>query len=123
MAKRNLTPEERRAYLALARAARRLREAQERAAQDPDAATPEKTRAKRRKGQPMQSDAPPIPRLLLRAPDAAEALGISERTLWAYTKPRGSIPAVKIGGRVLYDPRDLTAWIDRQKGGDDDQAR
>lgn len=63
----------------------------------------------------MRSEALPVPRLLLSVRDAASALAVSERSLWQYTRPRGSIPSVKIGGRVLYDPRDLTAWIDAQK--------
>ena len=60
-----------------------------------------------------EETAPPC--LAMRPRDAAKALGISERTLWQYTKPRGPIPPVRIGGRVLYDPCDLTAWIDAQK--------
>jgi predicted DNA-binding transcriptional regulator AlpA len=70
----------------------------------------------------MYEASSPVPHLLLRSRDAARALGLSERTLWAYTEPRGSIPRVKVGGRVLYDPEDLRTWIARQKGGDDDQA-
>jgi hypothetical protein len=58
-------------------------------------------------------------KLLLAAREAAAALSICEKTLWAHTRPRGSIPCVRIGSRVLYDPRDLEAWIDaRKKGGE-----
>ena len=57
-----------------------------------------------------------IPRLLLDAHDVAKALSISERTLWALTD-QGDIPCVRIGRRVLYDPRSLTAWIDGQVQG------
>jgi predicted DNA-binding transcriptional regulator AlpA len=53
--------------------------------------------------------------LLLSARDAARSLNISERTLWALTAPRGDIPPVRIGRRVLYAPSDLIAWIDTQK--------
>jgi excisionase family DNA binding protein len=53
------------------------------------------------------------PRLLSR-PETAELLGVSERTLFALTK-RGDVPAVRIGGRVLYDPRDLVGFIDSRK--------
>ena len=45
---------------------------------------------------------------------SAKALGIGVRTLARLTHA-GSLPCVRIGSRVLYDPRDLTAWIDRQK--------
>ncbi len=52
--------------------------------------------------------------LLWNARDAAKALGISDRTLWTMTK-NGTIPHVPIGHRVLYDPEDLRAWINRNK--------
>lgn len=52
--------------------------------------------------------------LLLGARDTAKALSISERLLWTYTHD-GEIPCLRVGRRVLYDPRDLRDWIDRQK--------
>lgn len=62
------------------------------------------------------SDAPAIAPLLLDAHDAAKALRIGERTLARLTAA-GLIPVVRIGRRVLYDPRDLPAWIEGQKVG------
>ena len=64
--------------------------------------------------------------LSLRPRDAARALGISERTLWGLTAPRGPIPCVRIGhGKrqtVLYPVANLQAWMSLQaeaeKGGD-----
>ena len=56
-------------------------------------------------------------RLLLPAPEAAEALSVCDKTLWSVTEPRGDLPCVRIGRRVLYDPTDLRRWIDSQKGG------
>ena len=47
-----------------------------------------------------------IPRLAFRSPEMAEALGISERTLWQLTKS-GVIPCVKLGTKnksVRYLP-------------------
>jgi len=64
--------------------------------------------------------------LALRPREAAKALGISARTLWGLTAPRGPIPCLRIGhGRrktVLYPVADLQAWLRRhaEKGGDDD---
>ena len=66
--------------------------------------------------------------LALRPCEAAKALGISPRTLWGLTAPRGPIPCLRIGhGKrrtVLYPVADLQAWLSRQteaaKGGDDD---
>jgi predicted DNA-binding transcriptional regulator AlpA len=54
----------------------------------------------------------------LRPRDAAKALGISPRTLWALTAPRGPIPCVRIGtGKrksVLYPADALRAWLAQQ---------
>jgi excisionase family DNA binding protein len=52
--------------------------------------------------------------LLIPAREAARLLSVSERTVWTLTKD-GAIPCLRIGRRVLYDPGDLRAWIDRQK--------
>jgi hypothetical protein len=59
------------------------------------------------------------PALLLSARDAARTLAISERSLWAITAPRGSLPVVKIGRSVRYHFADLQAYIEaqKQKGG------
>lgn len=45
---------------------------------------------------------------------AAQALGISERTLWGLMRS-GAIPCVPIGRSVRYDPADLRAWIAARK--------
>ena len=57
-----------------------------------------------------------IPRLLMDAHDTAKALSISERKLWELMD-KGEIPCVRIGRRVLYDPRALQRWIDGQADG------
>ena len=57
----------------------------------------------------------PIESLALRPRDAAKALGISPRTLWGLTAPRGPIPCLRIGhGKrqtVLYPVAELQAWL------------
>ncbi len=53
------------------------------------------------------------PRLLLRPSEAARALAISPRKLWAMTNC-GEIPCVRLGRAVRYRPSDLTVWIDSQ---------
>jgi len=58
-----------------------------------------------------------VGQLLLSVRDAARALAICPRTLWTLTDA-GDIRCIRLGRRVLYDPRDLTAWIDRQKVAD-----
>ena len=54
--------------------------------------------------------------LLLSADEAAQSLGISRRSLFTWTAS-GAIPVVKLGGRRLYDPRDLRQLIDKLKSG------
>ena len=60
-------------------------------------------------------------RLLIPVRDAAGFLSICEKTLWSMTVPRGTLPCVKIGRRVLYDPVDLHRWIEAQKKGGEAQ--
>ena len=68
----------------------------------------------------------PVESLALRPREAAKALGISARTLWGLTAPRGPIPCLRIGhGKrqtVLHPVADLQAWLSRQaeaaKGGE-----
>ena len=55
-------------------------------------------------------------RLLLKAPQAAYALEISLRKLWALTAS-GEIPYVRIGRSVRYPVESLREWIDAQKQG------
>ena len=59
---------------------------------------------------PGRGPAGKVPALLLGKREAAQALGISERTLWALTK-EGKVPYVRLRRRVLYDPGDLQAWV------------
>lgn len=51
---------------------------------------------------------------LLKPPEVAEALAISTRLLWSLTN-RGDIPSLRIGKTVRYEPKDIEAWIQRQK--------
>lgn len=52
--------------------------------------------------------------LLLKPAEAARQLGVSERTLWANTQPRGPIPSVRIGNCVRYSSDQLRRYIDQQ---------
>jgi excisionase family DNA binding protein len=56
----------------------------------------------------------PVEPLLLTARQAAAALTVSERTLWALTKC-GAISCIRIGRAVRYDPADLQAFIASRK--------
>ena len=53
-------------------------------------------------------------RLLWTSREAAQALSISERTLWSLTHD-GKIPCVRIGRAVRYDLADIRSWIESQK--------
>ena len=61
----------------------------------------------------MSASAASLPPRYLRTPEAARFLGLSGRTLEKHrtygTGPRYS----KLGGRVVYHPDDLQAWVDR----------
>ncbi|MGD9855476.1 MAG: helix-turn-helix domain-containing protein [Planctomycetaceae bacterium] len=52
-----------------------------------------------------------IPQLLLKPPEAARALAISERTLATLTAD-GTLPSVKLGGSRRYRIKDLEAYLD-----------
>jgi len=54
--------------------------------------------------------------LLMDLHEVARALHVSERTAWGLVKA-GDLPAVRIGRRLLFDPADLRAYIERQKTG------
>jgi len=55
-------------------------------------------------------------RMLVSVREACYLLGsISPRHLWDLTAPRGPIPAVRLGKRVLYDPADLQRFIEQAK--------
>ena len=41
--------------------------------------------------------------------------GVSARWLWSATAPRGPIPCVRLGRRVLYRPADLAAFVEAQR--------
>jgi len=51
---------------------------------------------------------------LLKPRDAAQYLGVCEKTLYNMTK-RGSLPSVREGRLVRFDIADLEQWIERRK--------
>jgi excisionase family DNA binding protein len=51
--------------------------------------------------------------LLMTPPAAAQALSISERTLWELTRV-GRIPCIRLGRLVRYDVSALRAWLSRE---------
>jgi excisionase family DNA binding protein len=69
----------------------------------------------------MTSNTPPQAALLLSEAEAARTLGISPRTLFTMRKD-GRIPFVRLGHRVLYNPRSLRAWLEAQEQGGPDAS-
>jgi excisionase family DNA binding protein len=57
-----------------------------------------------------KSTPPAVTPLALRPVDAAKALGISDRTLWTWTR-ENLVPHVRIGNVVLYPIDDLQRWL------------
>ena len=54
-----------------------------------------------------------LPPRYLRTPEAGRFLGLSARTLEKH-RTYGTGPTYrKLGGRVVYAPEDLKAWVDR----------
>ena len=51
---------------------------------------------------------------LLTIKEAADILGVSVNTIYKWTSAK-KIPYVKVGGRVMFDPDDLEAWIEARK--------
>jgi excisionase family DNA binding protein len=60
---------------------------------------------------PLAKPAPQTPCLAMRPREAAAALGISERLLWAWTHS-GEIPHVRVGKAILYPVDILRRWLD-----------
>ena len=60
---------------------------------------------------PLAKPDPSTPCLAMRPREAAAALGISERLLWAWTHS-GEIPHVRIGKAILYPVDVLRRWLD-----------
>ncbi|MBL9149402.1 MAG: helix-turn-helix domain-containing protein [Phycisphaerae bacterium] len=54
-------------------------------------------------------------RTLLTSREVAGRLGISERTVWSITAPRGPLPTIRIGRRTMYSVSDLDILVERLK--------
>jgi excisionase family DNA binding protein len=65
---------------------------------------------------------PPAP-LVVNVRQAAALLGVSERMLWSLTAPRGDLPAVRLGSRVLYRMCDLEAYLAKRAQAQQTQAQ
>ena len=48
--------------------------------------------------------------------ECAARLGISERSLHSLTKPRGTLPCVRLGTRIGYRPEAVAQWLKEREG-------
>jgi excisionase family DNA binding protein len=56
-----------------------------------------------------------IPRIALNAEDAARAIGVSKRQLFAI-KDSGELPFIEVGPQTfLFKPSDLDAWLHKKR--------
>lgn len=58
----------------------------------------------------IDPEAEPVEKIALSAKEAAQALSLGERTLWALTNS-GQVPAVRIGRKVLYPVHLLREYL------------
>ena len=63
-------------------------------------------------------DVAPVPRIALRAPEAAAALGVSEATLRTWTS-KGIVPSRLIRGTRLYSVDGLRQWVAEHDDGEE----
>lgn len=52
--------------------------------------------------------------LLWNVKQASEAMGIPIYTLYGWVS-RKKVPYVKVNGKLMFDPKDIRAWLDGQK--------
>jgi excisionase family DNA binding protein len=55
----------------------------------------------------------PIERMLLRAGEAAEMLGVGRSTIYELAN-RGLIPTIRVGQALRFPRQQLVQWIDKQ---------
>ena len=60
----------------------------------------------------MSNAVAPAVTKLLTIREVADQTGLCEKSVWNSTAPRGALPCVKLGARVMYRPDDVAAWID-----------
>ncbi|MCA9274594.1 MAG: helix-turn-helix domain-containing protein [Phycisphaerales bacterium] len=65
--------------------------------------------------QSKRTDSIAFSQLALRPREAAKALGIGERKLWALTNS-GELPHARIGRAVVYPVRELQEWLSDRVG-------
>lgn len=55
--------------------------------------------------------------ILVNIRDAAKLLGLSTKTIWSLSEPRGRLPVVRIGRRTMYEVAKLAEFAASQRQG------
>jgi hypothetical protein len=72
---------------------------------------------------PIPTDAGAVAPLLVNVKQAAALLGISERTLFSITAPRGDLPCAKVARCVRYRLSDLERFCEERARASETKAR
>ena len=62
-----------------------------------------------------------IERQLLSVRETAKVLGVSERTVWTMTVPRGRLVCCRLGSRVMYSAAAIKRFIEQQEASDESE--
>ena len=54
----------------------------------------------------------PSPAALLSIREASQLLNLCENSVWNHAAPRGTLPVVRIGSRLLFRREDIERWIE-----------
>jgi hypothetical protein len=53
--------------------------------------------------------------MLMDTRQTATSLSVSERTLFEWTEPRGTLKCVRFPNRTMYRPEDVRTWLDQRQ--------
>ena len=54
----------------------------------------------------------PVSAALLSIREASKLLNLCEKSVWNHAAPRGTLPVVRIGSRLLFRREDIDRWIE-----------
>ncbi len=60
----------------------------------------------------MSNVSAPVSALLHSIREASELLNLCEKSVWNHAAPRGTLPVVRIGSRLLFRREDIDRWIE-----------
>ena len=54
----------------------------------------------------------PVSAALLSIREASKLLNLCEKSVWNHAAPRGTLPVVRLGSRLLFRREDIDHWIE-----------